>query len=118
MGIKAAGSNVRLNDFAEKLIGLKYLGEDVTVPTSYGTRVAARAQVVDLEAKRNHGETLVFQQAIANEVRASGSDWTVGVLREQAHEKYADGTMFVLDSEGIDLEAAAAAFEEAGVSTD
>lgn len=115
MGIRAAGTSVRLTNFVGRLIGLRYLGKDQVVDTTFGTATAARAELFDVEAGKHMGRTLIFQQAIAEEVRSQGSDWTVGVLRVEDNPKYADGTMYILDSEGIDLDAAIAAFEKAGI---
>lgn len=115
MGIRAAGNQVRLDTLVGKLVGMRYLGSDQIVETEYGTRSPARAQVVDLELGKNKGNTLVFQEAIANEIRSQGSDWTVGVLKHEDHPTKPDYTMFVLDSEGVDLEAAEAAFTKAGI---
>lgn len=115
MGIRAAGTQVRLDTLVGKLIGLRYQGSDTQVTTDYGTRTAARAQVVDLDVKRNKGVTLIFQEAIANEVRSQGSDWVVGTLRHEEHPTKPEFTMYVLDSENLDLEEIEAAFAEAGI---
>lgn len=114
MGIRKAGSTVRLNEYEDSLLGLMFV-RDVEMDTDWGTRQASEAAIVDLEHGRNLGYTIVFQQAIRNELKRAGQDWIYGLLRKQPHDKYEDGSIFVLDAEEVELEDVLDGFQRAGI---
>lgn len=122
MGLRKMGESIKLNDFKDQLLALKYLREDVDVNTDYGLVSAARADVVLFETNngtltaRPLGSTLVFQRAIQNEIRGS-ADWSVGVFEQVAHPTDAapDGTMYQLTEPEEAIEQIAAAMVAAGI---
>ena len=120
MGLKNFGSSIQLNDYKGSLLAIRYLGDDVNVDTAFGNVNAARAEVVTFDAKddglqvRRLGSTLVFQKAIANEIRGS-SDWSVGVFEEVPHDMpgVPDATMYTLSEPDEDIAVLAAAMQAA-----
>jgi len=122
MGLKNFGSSIQLNDYKGSLLAIRYLGDDVNVDTAFGNVNAARAEVVTFDAKddglqvRRLGSTLVFQKAIANEIRGS-SDWSVGVFEEVPHDMpgVPDATMYTLSEPDEDIAVLAAAMQAAGI---
>lgn len=125
MGLRTAGSTVQLNDLKGELIALKYLGQDITVDTQFGRNTAARADVVKFEelngelTARRMGATLVFQQAIQNEIRGS-SDWSVGIFEEvdRPLADAPDATMYQLTEPDLTVDAIANAMRAANISLD
>lgn len=115
MAVYGSGTGVDITTLADKLLALRYLGSDVTIDTKHGVRTAARAQVVDLERKRNRGQTLIFQEAVAQEVRQHGADWVVGVFAKGPHPKKKGWEMWQIQSEGVDLAAATEILVELGL---
>jgi hypothetical protein len=122
MAVFGAGGTLDFTTLVDKPVALRYLGSDATFNSEWGVRTAARAQVIDLERKRNKGQTLIFQAAIAQEVRNHGDDWVVGTLRHEKHpnpKKAKDGfTMYVLDTEGIDLDEVSQILADLGIDTE
>ena len=124
MSLQVFGASINLNDYKGALIAIRYLGSDVNVETKdYGTAVAARAEVVMFDAgpegstvARRLGSTLVFQKAIANEIRGSGN-WAVGVFEEIPHEipGVEDATMYTLTEPDEDIAVLAAAMKKVGI---
>ena len=123
MGLKNFGASIQLTDYKGSLLAIKYLGSDVTVQTKFGEQVAARAEVITFDpvkdgglAVRRLGTTLVFQRAIANEIRGS-SDWSVGVFESAPIDKpgVPDATMYTLTEPDEDIEVLAAAMKAAGI---
>ena len=123
MGLRTFGSSIRLNDFKDELLALRYLGEDVDVNTDYGVITTARAEVVqftrvdDTLTAVRLGNTLVFQKAIQNEIRGS-SDWSVGTFEEVPHptEAAPDGTMYQLSDPEETVEELGAAMKRAHIA--
>ena len=122
MGLKNFGASIQLTDFKGSLLAIKYLGTDVTVQTRFGEQVAARAEVIEFDTSGDDvtasrlGTTLVFQRAIANEIRGSG-DWSVGIFESAPIEKAGvpDATMYTLTEPDQDIQVLAAAMRAAGV---
>lgn len=114
MGLRTFGSSIRLDSLKGELIALRYTGErEVTSTPSWNngkelTQQVARANVIEFVPEGtgkkkslravNHGETLVYQKAIANDIRGS-SEWAYGVLVQNARptETAPDATMFELE---------------------
>ena len=125
MGLRTFGSSIRLNDFKDELLALRYLGEDVDVQTEFGLISTARAEVVHFSTKdgtlsaERLGNTLVFQRAIQNEIRGS-KDWSVGTFEEVPHATDAapDGTMYQLTEPEESMEQIGAAMAAAGIEVD
>ena len=125
MGLRTFGSPVRLNDFKDELLALRYLGEDVDVQTEFGLISTARAEVVHFSKKddvliaERLGNTLVFQRAIQNEIRGS-TDWSVGTFEKVPHatETAPDGTMYQLTKPDESMEQIGAAMAAAGIAID
>ena len=125
MGLRTFGSSIRLNDFKDELLALRYLGEDVDVQTEFGLISTARAEVIHFSTKdgtliaERLGNTLVFQRAIQNEIRGS-KDWSVGTFEEVAHvtESAPDGTMYQLTEPNESMEQIGAAMAAAGIEVD
>jgi hypothetical protein len=122
MGLRTFGSSIRLNDYKDELLALRYLGDDVDVQTEYGIITTARAEVIqftkvnDVLTAIRLGNTLVFQKAIQNEIRGS-ADWSVGTFEEIPHptDTAPDGTMYQLTKPDEDVEALGAAMVAAGI---
>lgn len=123
MGLKNFGATIQLTDFKGSLLAIRYLGEDITVQTKFGEQVAARAEVIEFltddddNVRANRlGTTLVFQRAIANEIRGS-NDWSVGVFESAPIEKTGvpDATMYTLTEPEQEIQVLAAAMKAAGV---
>jgi len=125
MGLRTFGSSIKLNDFKDELLALRYLGEDVNVQTEFGLITTARAEVIhftttDGALTAEHlGNTLVFQRAIQNEIRGS-RDWSVGTFEQVAHatEAAPDGTMYQLTEPEESMEQIGAAMAAAGITID
>jgi hypothetical protein len=122
-GLRTFGQSVKLNELEGELLALKYAGEAENVTTKFGTDNVARAQVVQFTEKdgkieaRGLGETLVFQRAIANDIRGS-SEWAVGVFEkvERPTAKVPDATMYQLSDPTIDLNILAGAMAQANIA--
>jgi len=123
MGLKSFGQTIQLTDYKGSLLAIRYLGDDITVDTQFGSQVAARAEVISFDGTgdnltvRQLGTTLVFQRAIANEIRGS-SDWSVGIFEAVPHEVEGvpDATMYTLSTPDEDIEVLAKAMFAAGIS--
>jgi len=122
-GLRTFGQSVRLNELEGELLALKYAGEAENVTTRFGTDNVARAQVVqfiELDGTIKAvglGETLVFQRAIANDIRGS-SEWAVGVFEkvERPTDEAPDATMYQLSDPIIDLNILAGAMAQANIA--
>lgn len=128
-GFRTFGTSVQLKELKGELIALRYKGErqieskpewsDTTI-----TQSVARADVVHISVAKDKslkaelkGETLVFQKAIANDIRGT-SEWAYGLFEqvERPTPTAPDATMFVLSDTGLDPNALGAAFEAAGIA--
>ena len=130
MGLRTSGTTVRLTDLKGELIALKYIDEqEVTSRPEWNggkeiTQDVARAEVVHVKQGKNGaltaqlvGRTLVFQQAVANDIRGS-RDWAFGLFDEfdRPTAGAPDATMYELAvPENINLDDVAAAFEAASI---
>lgn len=130
MGLRTFGSNVRMDTLKGEFIALRYLGErEVTSTPAWNngkelTQSVARAEVVQFDqpkgkalVARKLGETLVFQRAIANDIRGS-SDWAYGVFEEveRPTEEVPDRTMYELTEPDVSVEDIVSAFTTAGIA--
>ena len=129
MGLRTMGTTVRLPDLKGKLLGLRYIDEqEITSSPEWNggneiTQNVPRAEVVQVDQTKDGlkarllGRTLVFQQAIANDLRGS-SDWAFGLFDEfeRPTESAPDATMYELAvPKDVNLDEVAAAFEAAGI---
>lgn len=130
MGLRTMGTTVRLTDYKDELVGLRFVDEQVITSTPdwangvEQTQEVPRAEVVLVKTLKDGsvkaelvGRSLIFQRAIAEDIRGS-RDWAVGVLRENERPTPAapDATMYELEEPNIGLEAIADAFEAARIS--
>ena len=129
MSLRTMGSTVRLTDYKGELIALRYVDEqEITMEPDWAegpiTRNIVRAEVVHvfekdgvLTAKRL-GRSLVFQEAIANDLRGT-SDWAFGRFDEfeRPTEAAPDATMYELAiPEDVNVDDVETAFEKAGIA--
>lgn len=131
MSLRTMGTTVRLNELKGELLALRYLDEQeiTSTPEWNGgneiTQNVPRAEVVQVSQAKDGslsakllGRTLVFQQAIANDLRGS-RDWAFGLFDEFERPTQAapDATMYELAvPENVNLDDVAAAFEAAGIA--
>jgi hypothetical protein len=124
------GTTVRLSEYKDELIGLRFESEQsITSTPAWNdgepiTQSVPRADVVLIKRLKDKtvkaelvGRSLIFQKAIANDLRGN-RDWAVGVLAENPKPTDAapDATMFELEEPTIGLEEIGAAFEAAGIA--
>lgn len=136
MGLRTFGSSIRLDSLKGSLIALRYAGDrEVTSTPSWNngkelTQNVARARVVEFvvggTAKNptvkaiDHKETLVYQRAIANDIKGS-TDWAYGVLVQNPRPTPTapDATMFELEEPvNVTPEQLIAAMAEIGFKID
>lgn len=132
MSLRPAGVLVKLTDFKGELIALRY-DQDITSShspewndgkeTEYTVPRADVVQITRPKKKgeplvaKNVGRTLVFAQAIANDIRGS-KQWAVGELDQVERPILSDpdATMYQLSMPtDVSIEQLEAAFEAAGI---
>jgi hypothetical protein len=130
MGLRTMGTTVRLTDYKDELVGLRFVDTQTITSTpawadgAEVTQEVPRADVVLIKTLKGGevkaelvGRSLIFQRAIAEDIRGN-RDWAVGVLRENDRPTPAapDATMYELEEPNIGLEAIGDAFEAAHIS--
>lgn len=131
MSLRTMGTNVRLNEYKDELIALRFrdLVEFTSTPEwangEERTQEVPRADVVhvtknkdgSLEAKLL-GRSLVFQRAIADDIRGDTKNWAFGLFTEVERPTASapDATMYELqEPSDVNVDAVADAFEQAGI---
>lgn len=123
MGFRTVGENVYITDLKGETIALRYDADVENVKTDFGTVTVPRADVVKLVESKDGlkaeflGQGLIFQRAIANQIRGS-RDWAVGVLEQadRPREDAPDATMYQLSRPDLSLTDVAKAFDLAGIA--
>jgi hypothetical protein len=130
MGLRQSGTSVVLNTMKGSLLALRYLDDQSitsTPPWNGGNEITQnvpRAEVVEVIKNKDGsytarlvGRTLVFQRAIANDIRGS-SDWAFGLFDEfdRPTPEAPDATMYELAvADDVDLDKVEEAFAAAGI---
>lgn len=127
--VRPSTTDTRIAEFAGKVVALKWTGQKNQIPTKINgaatTSLGYVARILSIEEgglATDHGNTLIFQQALQNQLETNQGQWVVGQLGQRATgRKDEDGReqfYYLLDDSemtDIDFQNAVSAFQRLNV---